>query len=49
ITIIGMYYSVKSGYKPDNVTNGIFQLLGTWLIAAIVLIIGLVFFNGSSK
>jgi lipopolysaccharide export LptBFGC system permease protein LptF len=49
ITIIGMYYSIKFGYKPNQATYGIFQLLGTWVVAAIFLTIGLVFFNGTSK
>ena len=49
IIIFGIFFSVKYGYKSDHISNGIFQLLGSWLVAAIFLTIGLVFFNGSSK
>jgi hypothetical protein len=49
ITIIGMIYSVKYGYNSDEVSKGILHLFGSWLIAAMFLTIGLVFFNGSTK
>ncbi|MBK9256700.1 MAG: hypothetical protein IPM42_14525 [Saprospiraceae bacterium] len=49
LTIIGMWYSLKYGYNTDHISKGIFQLLGSWLLTAIFLTIGLVFFNGSSK
>jgi hypothetical protein len=44
ISIFGMWYSLKYGYNADNISKGIFQLLSTWLVTALFLSIGLVFF-----
>lgn len=49
ITLFGMHYSIKYGFSADNISKGIFQLLGSWMVAAIFITIGLAFFNSSSK
>ena len=49
ITISGMYYSIQQGYKINDSSKGIFELLESWLVAIIFLRIGFGFFNDSSK
>lgn len=45
----GMYVGVKYGYYAQDLPKGFFLLTGSWIAATIVIAIGLVFFNGSSK
>lgn len=49
VTMTGMYVGVKYGYYAQDLPKGFFLLTGSWIAATIVIAIGLVFFNGSSK
>ena len=49
ILSIGMYFSVRFGYKLDSLSSGLFWLFGTWLATMLFITIGLIFFNGPQK